>query len=476
MDSKKPFEHIEDRIKQAAENYQPPFDEKAWQAMEAKLDGDKKKRKPFLWWLAVPLLVAGLYGVYKLNNNNEAKEKNIAANTKPVEQKAGKANEIEKTGENLVSTNDNNKVALTENNAPGEKANGENNLKDKGSESKPLHTIDNLDEKNADTKNRLAENIIESNKYITAKTQKGNPHKISYKKKGKLQSTNGSGEIGSIDDGGAQVNNKQTTREEIGSDATIALETTAKQKQETNAEEKTDATKGSDRKTETVTAKTETKKEEKPVIAKKENEKKKKFKGFYIQATGGVDAGGIKMCSYKNSSFTAKYGAGIGYQFGKWLSIQTGFYASNKNYVAAPKDYTIKPGSPMGAYPLDKIKASCLVYEIPLAVKYDIVSKPSFILFGTAGLSSYIMQKEKYDCSYTYYNNIYETEWLFNGNKHVFSTAVFSIGIEKKLGKQFSLLAEPSLSVPINGVGDGKMKIYSSSLQMGLKYYLFNKQ
>jgi len=144
--------------------------------------------------------------------------------------------------------------------------------------------------------------------------------------------------------------------------------------------------------------------------------------------------------------------------------------------VAGPKDYTIKAGSPMAAYEIDKIKASCLVYEIPLTVKYDIISKPSVIFYATAGMSSYILKKEKYDCFYQYYNMPYEQEWQYSGNKHLFSMANFSIGIEKKLSSQFSLLAEPSFSVPVSGIGDGKVKLYSTALQFGLKYYLFKKQ
>jgi len=63
MSSKKPFDHIEDKIKQAAENNLPVFDEKAWQAMEEKLDKDKKKRRPLIWWFILPLLLAGGWAV-----------------------------------------------------------------------------------------------------------------------------------------------------------------------------------------------------------------------------------------------------------------------------------------------------------------------------------------------------------------------------------------------------------------------------
>jgi hypothetical protein len=209
--------------------------------------------------------------------------------------------------------------------------------------------------------------------------------------------------------------------------------------------------------------------------AKKATEKRKKVSGFYLQATAGIDAGSTKLLNFENSTATAKYGIGIGYQISKRLSIQTGFYSTLKKCAATPDDYTIKPNSPMLTYHVDGIKATCLIYEIPFAIKYDVIRKPTLSVYATAGASSYIMQEERYDCSYTFYNNVYESEWLYKGNKHLFSTAVFSIGVEKKIADRFSLLLEPSISVPLSGVGDGKMKIYSAAVQAGLKYYLFKK-
>ena len=66
MSNKKPFEYIEDKIKLAAENNQPAFDEKAWEGMELLMGKDKKKKRTaYWWWLAVPLLLAGSLGAYK---------------------------------------------------------------------------------------------------------------------------------------------------------------------------------------------------------------------------------------------------------------------------------------------------------------------------------------------------------------------------------------------------------------------------
>ena len=76
--SKKQFDHIEDSIREAAENSEPSFDEQAWTAMEARLNKEEKRRRFVFWWFALPALFivgAALLFFY----NNPAAEKNDLA-------------------------------------------------------------------------------------------------------------------------------------------------------------------------------------------------------------------------------------------------------------------------------------------------------------------------------------------------------------------------------------------------------------
>ncbi len=462
MSSKKPFDYIDEKIKEAADKYQPAFNELAWKALEEKLDYDKKKHRPFLWWFVLPLLVAGSWGIYyKFNNaenlkENPVAESNAASATSHVENK----NAVEK------NTSQNNwmpTVPVTPGNSAGNKtSSNEEDVKVDVAEKRDNRSV---------VAGNAGVSINAPSSSMPAKT-----NKISYRKKGKII-------VNSIGHSASAIDEDKIIEEDKGAAGTgdgIDKNIVAKKeddiiKKETTVEGQSkavvaDGNKEDKKQTARIIT---TKEEENPVVPK--IEKSKKSKGFYVLASGGIDAGSTKLFPLDNCTATAKYGIGVGYQFNKRLSVQTGFYSNMKKYAAAPADYTIKPGSPMGAYPLHGIKATNLVYEIPLAVKYDFFNKPSVILYATAGVSSYIMQKEKYACFYSYYNNLYEQDWLYTGNKHFLSTAVFSIGMEKKIFKQFFLLAEPSVSMPITGVGDGKMKIYSSALQLGLKYYLFKK-
>jgi len=178
----------------------------------------------------------------------------------------------------------------------------------------------------------------------------------------------------------------------------------------------------------------------------------------------------VKFLNFKNSEFAAKYGVGIGYQLSKKISIQSGFYASQKKYIAGPDDYQAKPGSYWSMVQIVKVDAACLVYDIPLTFRFDFIKKSKINYYATVGISSYIMKKEDYNYYYYRYNAPREATRIYTGNKDLFSVFNLSAGIERKLSPVFYLQAEPSVGIPILGVGEGSVKLYSAALQIGLKY------
>ncbi|MES2848457.1 MAG: outer membrane beta-barrel protein [Bacteroidota bacterium] len=458
MNSKKQFDHIEERIKQAAENNLPAFDEKGWQLMEAKLDNENKKRRPFLWWIVLPLLIAGAWGGYQLLKTSPSGKE--IAKVVAAEKTTGKQHDkaIANPGSEKVDMVDENKNDNT------------------------VVINNDLDETNIETpenknnsKLNTAGSRIFTGKANDGKAQLFHPGKIKGKNNGKIASQVSGGSIDDVVAGkedAADVKSSIVKGDENAAGKPVNdVENIATNKEPVIEKPKPAVQQNADDKKLPEVAKEEVKVEKKK--AEKEKDKKSN-KGFYILATGGTDAGGTKLFSYSNCSIKPKYGMGVGYQFGNRISVQTGFYASSKKYVAGKADYATKP-DPYWDY-LTKVKATCLIYEMPLTVKVDLIRKPSFTFYGTVGSSYYIMKTEDYDYVYNYYGQEHEYAWKYTGNKHLFSTLNFSIGIEKKISNKFSLLAEPSFGMPLKGVGDGKVKLYSSALQVGLKYHFFNKQ
>jgi hypothetical protein len=446
MSSKKQFDHIEEKIKQAAENNLPPFDENGWQLMEAKLDKENKKRRPFLWWFVLPLLLAGAWGGYQL----------LKPSDKIIAKKEVVKKEINKEEDKTISNLNSEKIAMVEENK-------DKNAVEVTNDSKKVSSETTQNEKS--NKLNTASNKSVRDKTNDEKKQLVHPAKIKGANKGKIISNVSGGATGDVVAGKEDAGNVEysivraddnTANKPVNDAANIgANDKPAADENKPVAEQKADDKK-------TLAVKEEVKQE------KKKEKDKKSNKGFYILATGGTDAGSTGLFSYSNSSITPKYGIGVGYQFNNRLSVQTGIYASNKKYVAGKDDYTAKP-DPYWQY-LTKVKAACLIYEIPLTLKVDLIKKPSFTFYGTIGSSFYIMKTEDYNYVYEYYGEEHEYAWEYTGHKHLFSTLNFSIGIEKKLSNKFSLLAEPSFGIPLKGVGDGKMKLYSSALQAGIKY------
>ncbi|MBL7745534.1 MAG: hypothetical protein JNN00_18835 [Chitinophagaceae bacterium] len=174
-----------------------------------------------------------------------------------------------------------------------------------------------------------------------------------------------------------------------------------------------------------------------------------------ISAIGFDDPGKVKMVS----------GVGVGYTIKERWMIRTGFYSARKIYDAKPSDY--KPSVPV-LYPnyLKNIAADCKVYEIPLTLAYSFGRSAKGHPFASAGLSSIIMKEENYRYQYVYpggttYNYLHSES---NKYKHYFSVLSLSGGYQRRVSKIFSLTIEPYVKLPLAGVGYGKVKLSSAGI------------
>lgn len=425
--NKRPFDHIENRIREAAENSEPDFDEFAWSKMEALLDKEKNNKHRYIfWWILLPLLFVGAGSSYLFFKNKPVKE--ITALNREQKFPETQSTQIK--------------------NIPVESPILSDKLKDSNKKADLNKSITSeLEYANSQsTKNNKEVNVITG----TVNNKAG---KIRQNKKGKLSSKINSGQVETIYE--VAVNEDTSSTSLDVTHVNEIKETTASVVLKDSIV-KNDSLK--------ILAKVF------PDKPKTEKLTAKKLSRFYLLAAIGADVGSVKFLSLENSKITAKYGIGVGYQLNKRMSVQTGFYAGLKKYIAGPGDYNAKTGSYWNMVQIVKVDASCLVYDIPLTVRYNLLQKPSTIFYTTAGISSFIMKREDYNYYYNRYNTLHESSWTYRGNKNLFAVANFSVGIEKKLSSNFSILAEPSVSMPLTGVGDGSVKLYSTALQIAIKY------
>jgi len=424
--SEKQFDHIENRIREAAENSEPAFDEYAWAKMEARLDEeDNRKHRLLLWVLALGLFfIVGGSGIYTFVHN------------KPAE--TLKAQQIDKKITEEKSTQPENITAVTQ---------------------MKIKPVIDATQKINNVKEGVS-GIDKTSKQVSADidvtTGSANHHakKIQKTKKGKLSSNSNAG-IAADGDESANGADKDKPISEVkpgdkkpGNTVAVTLNDTQVKKDSSTND-----------------------------IAKKlpdnnitKKAKELKSSRFYLMAAIGADAPNVKLLSFKNNQITPKYGVGIGYQVNRKISLQTGFYASTKKYIAGPNDYNSKYGSYMSMVQMVKVDASCLVYDIPITIRYNVLQRPTTVYYATAGISSYIMKNEDYTYYYIRYNMPHEASKTYTGNKNLFAVFNLSAGIEKKLSPYFYIQAEPSVGIPLSGVGDGSVKLYSAALQVALKY------
>jgi Outer membrane protein beta-barrel domain len=447
MSSEKQFEYIENKIKEAVENNHIVFEEKSWIKM-ALLLNKKDKRKPFFWlWLLLPIALFSAYGIFTLSNYQNKGDISIAKNLPQIQ--VEKTSVIEPVSqkiamqENIVNTKTNqaNTIAATISSSSNKLA-ATNNFFDNTKKESNNSTYGT-----AFSKRKKIEKINSDNEEMQTDVEK-NKKNTALLSKTKLNISNSTPEEDEINV--ANVEPKNTRN------ANALLPTTAK--------------------AETTLKKDSNILDVKNIITKKEYKKASNIiSRFYLLAGAGADIGSVKLFSFYNSSFSAKYGVGVGYDFNKRLRLQTGIYASKKKYIAGPSDYNFKTGTYLSMVDITKIEAACLIYEIPLTMQYNFLQKKYINIYAGASMSSYFMKKEDYYYFYKRYNMNLHREYSYTGNQHLFSTALLSAGIEKNISKKIALQIEPTISFPLIGVGDGAVKLFSTSLQLGVKYYPFNR-
>ena len=183
---------------------------------------------------------------------------------------------------------------------------------------------------------------------------------------------------------------------------------------------------------------------------------------FGISFSIGPVFSGVRLNNTGKMTITS--GAGLSYSISPRFTIRTGFYVSKKIYSVRPADYRFPAGSNLDY--LEKIDADCLVYDIPINVDYSFGKVKNHNWFVSTGLSSYLMKKETYEYYYKDPSGqMYNRErTIQNKNKHFLSVLNLSAGYQYNLNKRISLKAEPYVNVPLSGIGAGKVKFNSGGI------------
>jgi hypothetical protein len=190
---------------------------------------------------------------------------------------------------------------------------------------------------------------------------------------------------------------------------------------------------------------------------------------LYVGVLGAPDVSSVKLADVQRP--TPNLGLLLEYRFLDRLRVSTGLLHSAKQYRARHADYDWSYYPNANLYDFEWVNATCTILDLPVNLRYDVLVQPRYQLFGSVGLSTLFMRREQYSFDYVYYRNPYHWEQEYvNEHQHWFSVLNLSAGYERRLGSHWGLQAEPYLKLPLGGVGEGKVRLASAGIFLGLKY------
>jgi len=436
------------KIKEAAEQYHPAYEEGAWKKMEAKLDEqmprEKKKKRRYLLFLPLLLLLtAGIYVLYPGNGNKSTIKTTPASANKNI---ATSTNTAKSTQDAQDVSPVNKKTQPQPDQLTSEEQNQTAIITQDGSLPAPV-------------------------KHSDANTNK----KISGQSKTTAKIVSGSADNQTVSNNDA--NNNQTSTDAVDN-SSKPNQTINNNSSVTNTD--TDLKSNSDNikqhEPATLAKQDDTQKNNLNRPSEKKPQKKDNSFGkrFGINISAGPDVSAVAL--NKIGRLALNYGLGFSYDLSNRFTLHSGFYVSDKIYSANKNEYTV-PGGGNSTY-LSDINANCIVYEIPLAINYNFKKIKNHQWFASAGLSSYLMKKETYQYLYKYPGGYTDQKtWsISNKNQHYFSLLDLSAGYEYFFNKRTSLITEPYLKMPLAGVGAGKVKLSSGGVLFTLRIKPFYKK
>lgn len=458
--SKEQFDkHTDFLARKAAEEYSIAYTEEAWEKMELLLDKEKKKRPIIIWWMLMGAMLL-LVGVWLLHNNTI-----ISNNYQQVTFENIQSNSINNKNVYLTTANDtvnNNKSleeenkTVTENRRQTRALISNNKIEDNIVNSNLKDTQSNHQQQNIVSSKSINEIKVVQEKSVIVNTQKTNnivSSVIHYKK----TNTNNQQKVAEVKEEEKIQATSQSLTEKNESNLSIGKASyeriTSKQLQV----QPIGIPLQMDLHRNIVSNKEKIVKKPQPFLSKFDI-------GFLVAADATTDG---KSGAKKPSTAV---GILLSYPISKKLSLTTGFAVAKKLYNADSTSYkvTYSLGS---RYFLTDIDATCIVYEIPLQFNYLVAQKGKHSFYSSVGLSTYIMKKEDYTYTYLYNNNLVKYPYVFeNANNHLFSILNLSAAYRRDVSKNFAYQIMPYAKVPLTGIGNGKVNLYSFGLGVSFHY------
>ena len=172
-------------------------------------------------------------------------------------------------------------------------------------------------------------------------------------------------------------------------------------------------------------------------------------------------------------------GAFFHYQVLPRWGVSAGAMYTNKKYWGKGNEYRPPTGYwkalTNGVVP-DRIDGTCSMYEVPVAVTFDILSTRRIRLFASAGVSSYFVQSEEYYYHFDTPNPGAVNGWTGKKPSTLwFGIGTLSAGFDFRATRTLSVGIEPYFKVPLEGMGWADIDLYSTGVMFAARYHFARK-
>ena len=477
MNNLNEIEKFDSVFKNAAVDFELPFDESAWNSMQKKLDSKKNKPKRNLW-LWIPITLAVLFaGIYFVGKNNIFSNNKIVSNgviTNPIQNSKTINSEepAKKIVNSEISETNKNKLSVSTN---------VSEFNTSHFTIKPLfNSSPTIKEKNKKTNSTISKNNTSIKKRIEIlANNKNNISNVQFVDALKTETV--------VPQNASNITKPQsiTTKDKFVDDinyftSITDLKTATKYYIASNLPSHNhyiaDFEKAS---LENKVAIANREKElEKETVARKEAEKchcefltqKRNVpsSNWYLTASVGNNISYVTNPRLDLSAF--QYRFGVGYNITKYVSLQTGVIIGQRSF-SVTKDQYMYPITPTVYTKFFKgASADISVIDIPINITYQFSDRENYGFYATTGFSTLFMSKENYVLLIDHNNTIYRKQQNFSNTQSILGLVNFSFGYQFPITKNFVITTEPYIQLPIQDIGNGGTKMCSVGLQFGGKY------
>lgn len=211
-----------------------------------------------------------------------------------------------------------------------------------------------------------------------------------------------------------------------------------------------------------------------PFLEKRENDVKttlpsKNKNKVLFGVLVGAESTGVNINNF--SQLNWKVGAQLEYRFFNRFSASIGANFIKKRYGAKGSDYQPDDGSWLYDVSPQTVDAVCDILEVPINIGFFQKGYNKNGFYSKLGFSSFFMLEEHYWYSYEIQVPGQIKYWRgYNENRHWFGIGEIYVGYQQVLSPITTMQIEPYFQIPLAGVGNGKVELWSVGMNVKLNF------